>query len=105
MPRDAVLSGWSSAVQSCSAPAHDRAPAGYEAPMGFDQPLTVALVDECDLVRDGMATMLAGHARRVTVLPAQHHPRGPVDIALVDPFTRPARDPDGPSTVRPAAGT
>jgi DNA-binding NarL/FixJ family response regulator len=73
--------------------------------MGFDQPLTVALVDECELVHEGIATMLAGHARRVTVLQAHHHPSGPVDIALVDPFTRPGRDPDGPGTVRPAPGT
>ena len=73
--------------------------------MGFDQPLTVALVDECELVHEGIATMLAGHARRVTVLPKHHHPSGPVDIALVDPFTRPGRDPDGPGTVRPAPGT
>jgi DNA-binding NarL/FixJ family response regulator len=59
--------------------------------MGFDQPLTVALVDECELVHDGITTMLAAHARRVTVLPRQHIHHGPVDIALVDPFTRPDR--------------
>jgi DNA-binding NarL/FixJ family response regulator len=73
--------------------------------MGFDQPLTVALVDECELVHQGIATMLAGHARRVTVLPARHHRTGPVDIALVDPFTRPGRDAGDPSSVRPAPGT
>jgi len=39
--------------------------------MGFDQPLTVALVDECQLVHDGVTTMLAAYARRVTVLPRQ----------------------------------
>jgi DNA-binding NarL/FixJ family response regulator len=97
MPRDAVLSGWF--------PAHGRAAGGYEWAMGFDQPLTVALVDECELVHDGITTMLAGYARRVTVLPAQHHTAAPVDVALVDPFTRPGPEPDGPPSVRPAPGT
>ncbi len=73
--------------------------------MGFDQPLTVALVDECELVHEGITSMLAGHARRVHVLPAQHHRSGPVDIALVDPFTRRGSDPDDPASVRPAPGT
>src|SRR4051812_44823094 len=100
MPRDAVLSG---AFRAHAGPwlVHGRSPEGYESPMGFDQPLRVALVDECELVHQGIATMLAGHARRVTVLPAKHHP-GPVDIALVDPFTRPGSQPEGPSSVRPA---
>ncbi|MDX6359826.1 MAG: two-component system, NarL family, response regulator LiaR [Nocardioidaceae bacterium] len=73
--------------------------------MGFDQPLTVALVDECELVHHGITTMLAGYARRVTVLPPQHHSVAPVDIALVDPFTRPGPNADGPPSVRPAPGT
>src|SRR6478672_10748474 len=96
MPRDAVL--------SARFRAHDPVRAGYEWAMGFDQPLTVALVDECELVHEGITTMLAGYARRVTVLPPQHHSAGPVDIALVDPFTRPGHD-AGPATVRPAPGT
>jgi DNA-binding NarL/FixJ family response regulator len=65
--------------------------AGYDGAMGFDQPLTVALVDECELVHEGITFMLAGHARRVTVLPRQHTYPGFVDIVLVDPFTRPDR--------------
>jgi DNA-binding NarL/FixJ family response regulator len=74
--------------------------------MGFDQPLTVALVDECELVHDGITTMLAAYARRVTVLPRQHTHYGPVDIALVDPFTRPDRGGSGrsPTSMPSAAG-
>jgi DNA-binding NarL/FixJ family response regulator len=71
--------------------------------MGFDQPLTVALVDECELVHDGITTMLAAYARRVTVLPRQHTHHGPVDIALVDPFTRPDRGSGRSPTSMPSA--
>jgi DNA-binding NarL/FixJ family response regulator len=65
--------------------------------MGFDQPLTVALIDECELVHDGITTMLAAYARRVTVLSRQHTYHSPVDIALVDPYTRPDRGGSGRS--------
>jgi DNA-binding NarL/FixJ family response regulator len=73
--------------------------------MGFDQPLTVALVDECELVHDGVTTMLAGYARRVTVLPRQRPIQGPVDIALVDPFTRPDRAASGRAPGAATPGT
>jgi NarL family two-component system response regulator LiaR len=53
----------------------------------FDEPLQVALVNECELVRVGLATMMAGHAERVVVLPAGH-PSTDADVTLVDPYTR-----------------
>jgi DNA-binding NarL/FixJ family response regulator len=102
MPRDAVLSGSSG---SSLPTAHEHRSGGYGGAMGFDQPLTVALVDECELVHHGITTMLEGYTRRVTVLPLQRHPARPVDIALVDPFTRPGSEVGGPTTVRPAPGT
>ncbi len=54
--------------------------------MEFDQPLRVALVNECELVRLGMTTMMAEHADRVSVL-APGHPVSDAHIALMDPYT------------------
>src|SRR4051795_10095915 len=54
----------------------------------FDQPLRVALVNECELVRVGVAAMMAEHSDRVVVLPNRHHAATEADLALLDPFTR-----------------
>lgn len=62
-----------------------RAPAGYVCLVEFDEPLRVALVNECELVRVGMTTMMAEHAERVVVLPAGS-PSVHADITLVDPY-------------------
>jgi two-component system, NarL family, response regulator LiaR len=66
-----------------------RAATGYTTSVEFDRPLQVTLVHECDLVRAGVATMLAEHADRVCVLP---HGAPQADIALIDPYTQRSGD-------------
>jgi DNA-binding NarL/FixJ family response regulator len=66
----------------------------------------VHLLNECELVRSGLVTMLAEHAHRVIVLPAGSARDEVADVALVDPFTRRTEDvADVPTTVHRPAGT
>jgi DNA-binding NarL/FixJ family response regulator len=59
-------------------------------------PLTVALVDDYDVVLSGLAHMLAPYADRVRVveLDANEPVRAHVDIALYDTFAQPESDHD-----------
>jgi NarL family two-component system response regulator LiaR len=68
----------------------------------FDKQLRVALVNECELVRVGITTMMAEYAERVVVLPAGY-PSADVDVMLVDPYTRRQGDPVG--VPRPSGST
>jgi DNA-binding NarL/FixJ family response regulator len=80
--------------------------AGYDAPVAFDRPVRVRLLHECELVRAGLAGMLAEYADRVTVLDPKAAPGEIADIALVDPFMRRHDDdPSAPVTVSRPPGT
>jgi len=70
----------------------------------FDEPLRVALVNECELVRVGVATMLAEHSERVVVLPNRYHAASAADLALVDPFTRRSGVVGSAQVARPPGG-
>jgi DNA-binding NarL/FixJ family response regulator len=62
----------------------------------FDRPLRVRLVRECDLVHAGLEALMADYADRVTLVrPGPAHAHVPSDVALVDPFTRPAGPTEG----------
>ena len=73
--------------------------------MEFDQPLRVALVNECDLVRAGLTTMMAEHSDRVVVLPNRHLAATEADLALLDPFTRRTGVVGSAQVVRPPGGS
>jgi DNA-binding NarL/FixJ family response regulator len=55
----------------------------------------VRLVRECDLVHAGLGALLADFADRVTLVPEPVSAAEPSDLALVDPFTRPAAPASG----------
>lgn len=79
---------------------------GYGLSVEFDKPLSVRLVRECELVHAGLTQMLSGYADRVRVLPLCPDSGEVADIALVDPFRRPATDePGAPAQVTRPAGT
>ena len=71
----------------------------------FDQPLRVALVNECDLVRAGVTSMMAEHSDRVVVLPNRYVAATEADVALLDPFTRRTGVVGSAQVVRPPGGS
>jgi DNA-binding NarL/FixJ family response regulator len=72
----------------------------------FDRTVRVRLVNECELVRAGLAEMLSEYADRVCVLPSGARREELADVALVDPFIRRHEDePTVPVTVTRPPGT
>jgi len=83
----------------------ERTAQGYGSVVEPARPLRVRIVNECELVRSGLAGMLADYADRVTVLPGDSGHDEIADMALVDPFVRRTDDSDVPATVVRPPGT
>jgi NarL family two-component system response regulator LiaR len=84
---------------------HNRRRTGYKTVVEFDQPLRVALVNECELVRVGVSTMMAEHSDRVVVLPNRDLAATEADLALIDPFARRGGVVGSAEVARPPGGS